>query len=138
MLKKIHSNRDPASTLSGEIKKEFGHYFAGAARALARCLGLYPRLFFAGMILALAGSFILSFTVFRLQDKQVVATKNAIGPASEGFERISLASEQILESIRLKRLIDSLSGKNGLSQQDSIALNSALDRLRQINKPSNK
>lgn len=138
MLKKIHSNREPGTSLYGEIKKEFGHYFAGAAKSLAGCLRCYPRLFYATMILVLASSLILSFTVFRLQGKPAAAGSRATSPAGEGFERISHASAQILETMKLKQLIDSLTAKKILSEKDTLALDSALDRLREINKPLNQ
>ncbi|MDB5143366.1 MAG: hypothetical protein JWQ66_2079 [Mucilaginibacter sp.] len=137
MLKKIHSNRDHRDTIYSEVRKEFGVYFKIAGNSIKRCLGSYPRFFFGLMTLLLITSMFLSFTVFRHRDKVAPVTKKAINPVGDGFDRIMRASEQLRETIELKRLVDSISSKKLLSEKDSVALDSALDRLREINKPSN-
>jgi hypothetical protein len=137
MLKKIHSNRNPKDTLYSEIFKEFNAYFTRAGNLIRRFLGSYPRFFFGLMIVLLLASAILSFTIFRHPDKTSPVKKKAINPVGDGFDRILRASEQIHQTIVLKRIVDSISGKTVLTSQDSVTLDSALDRLREINKPSN-
>jgi hypothetical protein len=137
MLKKIHSNRDPRDTLYSEVVKEFSAYFTIAGNSFKRCLGSYPKFFYGLMIVLLITSLLLSFTVFRQPEKVTPVQKKAINPVGEGFDRILRASEQLRETITLKRLVDSISSKKLLTGKDSIALDSALDRLREINKPSN-
>jgi len=82
-------------------------------------------------------SLVLSFTVFRHPEKVVAEKKKAVNPVGEGFDRILRASEQLRQTIALKRLVDSISSKKTLTAKDSTALDSALDRLREISKPSN-
>jgi hypothetical protein len=135
MLKRIHSNRDNRDTLYSEVRKEFGIYFVIAGNAFKRFLGSYPRFFYGLMIALLLSSMILSFTVFRHPDKSVPPVKKAVNPVGEGFDRIMHASEQIRQTITLKHWVDSLSSKKVLTGKDSVALDSALDRLRAINKP---
>ena len=137
MLKKIHSNRDPRDTLYSEIRKEFGAYFKIAGNSCKRWLGSYPRFFYGLMIVLLITSLFLSFTIFRYPDKVTPVKKKAVNPVGEGFDRIMRASEQIRQTIALKHLVDSISSKTNLTEKDSTALDSALDRLREINKPSN-
>lgn len=137
MLKKIHSNRDPRDTLYSEVRKEFGAYFTVAGNACKHWLGSYPRFFYGLMIAALVASLILSFTLFRHPDKVNPVRVKAINPVGEGFDRIMRASEQIRQTILLKHMVDSITSKKILTGKDSVALDSALDRLKEINKPSN-
>lgn len=137
MLRKIHSNRDNRDTLYSEVRKEFSVYFTSLSAFFKRCLGTYPRLFFGLMIALLMTSLVLSFTVFRHPEKVVAEKKKAVNPVGEGFDRILRASEQLRQTIALKRLVDSISSKKTLTAKDSTALDSALDRLREISKPSN-
>lgn len=137
MLRKIHSNRDNRDTLYSEVRKEFSVYFTSLSVFFKRCLGAYPRLFYGLMIAMLMTSLVLSFTVFRHPEKVVAEKKKAVNPVGEGFDRILRASEQLRQTIALKRLVDSISSKKTLTAKDSTALDSALDRLREISKPSN-
>ncbi|MGY4539965.1 hypothetical protein ACVW0P_004406 [Mucilaginibacter sp. UYNi724] len=133
MWRKIHSNRDPRDTLFSEIKKEFQPYFTKAAGRFRLAATNYPRLFFGGMIVALLISIALSFTVFRQSEKVVaVMVKPHGNPATDGFEQIMQATGKLRETIRLKRLVDSLTAKKQLSNADTLLLDSALDRLQQI------
>jgi hypothetical protein len=137
MLKKIHSDRDPQDTLYSEVVKEFGAYFTIAGNSFKRCLGSCPRFFYGLMVTLLIISLILSFTVFRHPDNAIPVKQQVINPIGDGFNRMMRASEQIRQTIKLKRLVDSISSKKLLTEKDSSALESALDQLREINKPSN-
>jgi hypothetical protein len=138
MLKKIHSNRNPKDTLYSEVRNEFGAYFTLAGNSLQRCLHCYPRLFYGLMTVLLLASLVLSFTVFRQPDKLKSPALKAMSPVRDGFDKIMLTSERLRETIALKRVIDSIATKNKLTAKDSVVLDSALDRLREINKPSKR
>ncbi|MFD2146296.1 hypothetical protein [Mucilaginibacter antarcticus] len=55
-----------------------------------------------------------------------------INPVEDGFSQIMQATGNIRETMRLKILVDSLTGKKQLSREDSTLLDSALDRLSKI------
>jgi hypothetical protein len=134
MFRKIHSNRDPRDTLYSELKKEFGSYFVIMGNAGKRLADAYPKLLFAGMVVLLAASLTLSFFVFRgsVQEKPPVAVK--VNPIADGFNHISEVTDNIRETLRLKKLVDSISMKKDLTAEDSTALDSALVRLSQLRK----
>lgn len=133
MWRKIHSNRDPRDTLFSELKKEFQPYVLKGAARFRSAAATYPRLFFAGMIVALLISLALSFTVFRQPDKVVTSVpKLRANPAADGFDQIMQATVKMRETIKLKHLVDSLTAKKQLSNADTLLLDSALDRLQQI------
>jgi hypothetical protein len=135
MLKRIHSNRDPRDTLYSEIRKEFSTYFQLAGEGGKRVLGRYPKFAFTVMIVVLITSAALSFTLFRHREKpNPVAAKAVISPVSDGFSRIMDAANGIKETMVLKKMVDSLTGKKQLNARDSLTLDSALDRLRVITK----
>ena len=132
MWKRIHSNRDPRDTLYSEIHKEFGSYFSIVGDAVKRLAVAYPKFLFGCMICLLVLSFGLSFTVFRHPETVKVAAVKKVSPLENGFSQIMQATGNIRETIRLKKLVDSLSAKKELTTADSTLLDSALDRLSRI------
>lgn len=132
MWRKIHSNRDPRDTLYSEIHKEFGSYFAIAGNAAKRLVGAYPKFFWGCMIFLMTLSFVLSFTVFRKPEKANTAVIKKVNPVEDGFSQILQATGNIRETMKLKKLVDSLTAKKQLSVEDSTLLDSALDRLSKI------
>jgi len=132
MWKKIHSNRDPRDTLYSEIRKEFGAYFSIAGDAGQRLIGAYPRYFFGCMIILMATSLVLSFTVFHHPEKSKITVVKKVNPVEDGFNQIMQATGNIRETMKLKKVVDSLTAKKQLSAEDSTLLDSALDRLSKI------
>lgn len=132
MWKRIHSNRDPRDTLYSEIHKEFGNYFTTAGNFGKRFTRAYPRFFFGCMLFIMAASMVLSFTVFRQPENKQAITVNKVNPVQDGFDQIMQATGNIRETMRLKKLVDSLTAKRQLSGEDSTLLDSALDRLSTI------
>ena len=132
MWRKIHSNRDPGDTLYSEIHKEFGTYFNIAENTGRRLAAAYPKFFLGCMIIVMALSMLLSFTVFRHPEKAKVTAVKKVNPVEDGFNQIIQATGNIRETMKLKKLVDSLAAKKILSGKDSISLDSALDRLSKI------
>lgn len=130
MWKRIHSNRDPRDTLYSELRKEFSTYFNRGGAVLNQALGQYPKFFFGVMVLAMAVSLVLSFTLFRDRETVAVDTpRHQVNPVQDGFSQIMEATDRIRESLRLKQQVDSISAKKQLSTADSLFLVSALTRL---------
>jgi hypothetical protein len=138
MFKRIHSNRDPQDTVFSELKKEYQAYFDRAGNCWRSFLTRYPKFLFGSMIFLMVISLALSFTVFRLRDapvKAAVAARQKVPvPVTNDFSRIIQAGAALKETIVLKRLIDSVTAKPALTRSDSLALETALDRLQQLNK----
>lgn len=132
MWRKIHSNRDPRDTLYSEIHKEFGSYFGIAGNLIRRLSRAYPKFLFGAMITLLSLSLVLSFTLFRQPEKSKTTVTKKVNPVEDGFTQIMQVTENIRETMRLKKLVDSLTAKRQLSVQDSTLLDSALDRLSKI------
>ena len=88
--------------------------------AIRRWTGAYPRFFYGLMLALLLASALLSFTVFRHPDKVAPAKPQSVGQPGDGFDRILRASEQLHETIALKRLVDSISTKKVLSQKTAL------------------
>ena len=136
MWKRIRSNRDPRDTLYSELRKEFDSYFIIAGNAIKTFSGLYPRVLFGCMIALIVCSAALSFTFFRHPEERVHRQQTTIG-TEDGLGQISRVSGAIIESIRLRNLVDSLSLKKQLSSADSALLDSTLDRLTRLRKSLN-
>ena len=132
MWKRIHSNRDPRDTLYSEIRKEFGTCFSIAGNAGQRLVVTYPRFFFGCMIVLMATSLVLSFTVFHHPEKSKITVVKKVNPVEDGFNQIMQATGNIRETMKLKKVVDSLTAKRQLSAEDSTLLDSALDRLSKI------
>ncbi|RFZ91077.1 hypothetical protein D0C36_19230 [Mucilaginibacter conchicola] len=135
MWRKIHSNRDPRDTLFSELCREFKPRLSGLLAAAKKLIHKRPKVFFALMLMMLFLSVVLSFTAFRQHDQPVsVHYKHQPEVISDGFSRIAETAEKLNETIRLKRVVDSLTAKKQLSTADSLRLNSVLNRLEQIQK----
>ena len=135
MFRKIHSNRDPNDTLMREIRKEFSAYFSKAGRVSRTILERRPRMTYSVMVLLLTGSLVISFVFVRHSDKPKAGPVIAkVSPMADGFSQIIRAGEKLKMTISLKRFVDSLSSKKNLTAKDSLALDSALDRLQAIQK----
>lgn len=132
MWKRIHSNRDPRDTLYSEIHKEFNGYFNKAGAGCKRLGTAYPKFFFGSMVVLMSISLVLSFTVFRHPEPKKITVTRQVNPVADGFDQILLATGNIRETIKLKKLVDSLTAKKQLSAADSTLLDSALDRLSKI------
>jgi len=133
MWKKIHSNRHPQDTLYSQVRKEFSPYFEKAGSSFRRFLQKFPGWIFGLMVLLLALSIVLTFTLFRHPDqKKQPELKTTVHPLHDGFDQILQAGAQLKETIRLKKTVDSISAKKHLSANDSIGLVQALDSLRKI------
>jgi len=139
MFRKIRSNRDPRDTVWTELRREFGPHFGKAKTSLAANANNHSKFIFWMMVINIALSAILSFTVFRHPDdaprkKQPV---KILAPVSDGFSQAMQATQALSEMLHLKKAIDSLSGKQQLTAQDSVTLEKALDRFQQLNKQFN-
>ncbi|QEC74604.1 hypothetical protein [Mucilaginibacter ginsenosidivorax] len=132
MWKKIHSNRDPRDTLYSEICKEFGPYFTMVSNVGKRLAASYPKFLFGAMIFLMALSLVLSFTIFRHPDKAKINALKKVNPVEEGFDQIMQATGNVRETLRLKKMVESISAKKQLTGADSALLDSALDRLSKI------
>jgi hypothetical protein len=135
MWRRIHSNRDPRETLYRELRKEFAGYFDVVGVFSKRVFERWPKFIFSVMVIAMAASLILTFTLLRhpepMQGKAVKPIPNP-DPVQDGFGKIMQTAGQIRETIALKHLVDSITAKRQLSAPDSLALDSALSRLQQI------
>jgi hypothetical protein len=138
MFRKIHSNRDPGVTVWAELRREFSNYYTAAGKRSKSVLEKKPRLTYSLMVLLMASSFVISFTLFRHRDKP--KSKTAIvrsSPVEDGFSQIMRAGQKLKMTLALKNFVDSLSSKNPLTAKDSLKLDSALDRLQSIQKSIN-
>ena len=133
MWKKIRSNRSPEDTLYSEIRREFSPYFEKAGDGLFVLLQKFPKGIFGLMVVIMAASFVLTFTIFRHpESKTQPVTKITMQPLHNGFDEILRTGAQLKETIRLKKIVDSISIKQHLSASDSISLVQALDSLQKI------
>jgi len=139
MFRKIHSNRDPRDTVFTELKREFSPHFSRARTGLKSAANNHSKFLFWMMVINIALSAILSFTVFRHPDDapQKKQPVKILAPVSDGFGQAMQATQALSEMLRLKKAIDSLSGKQQLTTQDSATLEKALDRFQQLNKQFN-
>jgi hypothetical protein len=140
MFKKIHSNRTPGVTVFGEVKKEFSIYFVKFEKWCQSLADRYPEFLFRLMILLMAVSLILSFTVFRNKDtsseEKMVSVKKV--PLNTGFDQIINTGTALKTTIRLKAEVDSLTAQKSLTLADSMQLEKDLDQLREISKQFSK
>ncbi|MGZ3943309.1 MAG: hypothetical protein ACXVJB_00130 [Mucilaginibacter sp.] len=139
MFRKIRSNRDPRDTLLTELRREFAPHFGKAKTLLRSAADSHPKFLFWMMVINITLSAVLSFTVFRHPNNKVPekAVVKILAPVSDGFSQAMQATQALSEMLRMKKAIDSLSGKKQLTIQDSATLEKALDRLQQLNKQFN-
>jgi hypothetical protein len=135
MFRKIHSSRDPRDTLANELKKEFRPYLETASKRLRVGAERCPKLLFGVMVVGIVISAALSFTLFRPAGEVPRARPQLTktDPVSAGFDRLLEAGTALKEMIAIKKQIDSLSAKKVLSEQDSVALDKALDKFQTLN-----
>lgn len=139
MFRKIHSNRDPKDTLFSELQKEFAVYLDRIAFSITGFLKMNPNLVYTLMLLFLAASMVLSFTILRHREQQPGVSANVmVNPVSDGFGRILETGTALKESIRLKAQIETLIAKDTLTKADSLYLGKAIDRLHQLSIPYEK
>lgn len=133
MFRKIHSNRDPDTTILKEVRKEFAPYFDKVQTGFRRIAQHYPRFLFVMMVINITLSVILVTTVFKRKgDPPKQKAVHLAAPLAGGFDRIRAAGDALRETIRLKHGIDSLTHLKSLSHTDSAALVNDLDSLRRI------
>jgi len=135
MFKKIHSNRDPRDTLYSELIKEFSVYVDKGNGAFKSLICGYPKFIFGLMIALLAASLILAVALHHKMvppDKAAKAPKAQPAPVSAGFDNIMAAGNALKQTIRLRRQVDSITGKKTLTKADSLLLLHDLDSLQHI------
>jgi hypothetical protein len=135
MFKKIHSNRDPRDTLYSELKKEFSVYVDKGTVVFKSMICGYPRFVFGLMIALLIASLTLAVALHHkiLPEKKVATTsKNGTPPVNEGFDNIMAAGMALKQTIRLRRQVDSITARKGLTKSDSLTLLRDLDSLQHI------
>jgi len=139
MFRKIRSNRDPRDTVFTELKREFSPHFSKARTGLKSAADNHSRFLFWMMVINLSLSAVLSFTVLRhpADTSKKKTPVKILAPVSDGFGQAMQATRALSEMLHLKKAIDSLSGKNQLTAQDSATLEKALDRFQQLNKQFN-
>jgi hypothetical protein len=142
MFKKIHSNREPGTSVYRELKKEFGTYFDWVEACVRRIATNYPQQVFALMVFAMVVSMVLSFTYFRT--KELENGKTAIRQGNYNQRPVTMTGQfgQLMETtallqetLELKKHIEAILSKKKLAPADSAELVKALDRLRIIQKP---
>ena len=144
MFKKIHSNRDPKTTIYSELKKEFSPYFNSFGEKTNIILTNYPKQIFGVMVGLILISFILSFTIFNGDGKNKASRREVlkkanitpsklIAPPNDGLNSIIETTGKLKETIRLKEQINTIIAKQQLTKEDSTVLEQALNQLQQIN-----
>jgi len=85
------------------------------------------------MVVAIIASAALSFTIFRQSgDSGHKKPVKILEPVNSSIDRIMETGDAIRQMLALKKQIDSLSSKKVLTASDSVALEHALDRFRQL------
>ena len=139
MFRKIHSNRDPNSTIYSEIKNEFKIYFECCYQKITQILERKPKTSIGVMVMLMALSIIISF--FILSNKKPpektgkTVSGNKVNTVSDGFRQILSTAATIKQGLALKHQIDSLANLRKLTTKDSQTLINELDKLHQLNKP---
>jgi hypothetical protein len=136
MFKRIHSNRDPNSTLWKELHREFRKYFEKTGRNFGKICVSYPRVLFGLMILLLFSSAILSFTIFRRPatrvKSKVVLAKQPVRTIDDGFSQIMSTGIALKHTLDLKKNVEAILAKGRLNHTDSVTLESTLDSLQHL------
>lgn len=140
MFRRIHSKRNPKDTLYTELKREFSPHFRKAGAHMKTASSKHARLIFWLMVINIALSVLLSFTVFHHPESPELAKKplKVLSPVTTGFGQLMETSDALREMLQLKRNIDSLSAKKQLGAKDSVSLENALDRFQQLDKKFNQ
>jgi len=143
MFRKMHSNRDPRDTLFKEIKKEFAPHFEKSGKWLRSFSSLHPKFIFTAMVIAMLSSLIIALMLPRLRredrpsvalQRQKMTPMKITQPLNSGLDQILDLAAEIKERMMLEKIADSLILKKSLTKQDSITLETALDRIQEIKK----
>lgn len=129
MFKRIHSNRDPGTTVYSEIRREFAVYLTKIRRAGQAFIKAHPRTTFVTMLVSLIASGVLCFTIERNHEPPKPSPK-----FSPGISKLESTLAAIHWTMRIRNEVDSLATKEKLSHQDSLILENDLDSLSQFNK----
>ena len=142
MFRKIHSNREPGTSVYQEIKKEFGIYFDRGEGYVRKVTTNYPNQVYAVMVFAMVVSIGLSFTYFRNQKGETTRLSSPAlelnrrpAPITGQLSQLLETTSLLKETLELKRHINGILSKEELTPTDSMELVKALDRLRIIQKP---
>jgi hypothetical protein len=141
MFKKLHSNRDPANTVFTEIRKEFAVYFSKAGNGLKKILQQYPKQIYAGMLILMLTSAVISFTIGKNEPAKSQLLKTStkrMKPVRDGFGGILETGKALRQTLALKDEIEVMLSKDTLTSTDSLRLEKALDELQIINKSLEK
>lgn len=135
MFPKIHSNRDPRATISGELRKEFAFYIDRMAKKAHGIIIKYPRQSFAIMVASILISGILAFTVMRQgQAKPLPAIPQVSAQATAGIGQIMTMTSGLETLLALRASVDSLLKKDKLTAKDSLTLKKALETITVVQK----
>jgi hypothetical protein len=140
MLQKIRSNRDPEKTIWSELRPIVAPYFSKANAGFSSVLKKQGKVIYAGMVVVIIVSAILSFTVFSTTDNPLdnpLPSTTGIQSPHRKEENLLPKIEMLQSTLMLRKSIDSLLSKKVLTHQDSLSLVSAITKLEAIEKQIN-
>ncbi|WP_431293351.1 hypothetical protein [Pedobacter sp. P26] len=129
MFRKIHSKNSPG--LGAALMDAFGsRAYAFGVRFCSVCQQ-HPKKIYSLMVLLMAGSLVLCFSIMRLDDP--VYTKNITKPikaASGTTANIGITIDKLQQVMALQAELQALSKKQSLTRQDSIRFAEMLKEIR--------
>lgn len=140
MFQKIRSNRDPEKTIWSEVHPIVSPYFSKANAGFSSILKKEGKVIYAGMIVLIIVSTVLSFFVLDTPDNPLdkpLPSATGIQNPHQREENLLPKIDMLQSTLMLRKSIDSLLSKKVLTHQDSLSLVSAITKLEAIEKQLN-
>ncbi|MFD2285976.1 hypothetical protein GJU39_01415 [Pedobacter petrophilus] len=109
-------------TVFSELRNEFSELIGRHWATLSRYFVKYPKVIFAGMVILMVSSFLLCFTLFRIENKKSPVEKKAILKVESGLTEIGATVSRLQRTLELREALKVLLAKDSLNSQDSLLM----------------
>ncbi|MCX2575738.1 hypothetical protein [Pedobacter sandarakinus] len=124
------------TTVFSELRNEFSDLIEHLLASISGFFKKYPKVIFSSMVLLLASSFLLCFTLLRMESKAPIE-KKALLKVEGGLSEIGTTLSKLKRTLEIREALKVLLTKETLNSQDSLLMVSMVAELERAGQTKN-
>lgn len=117
------------TTVFSELRNEFSDLIEHLLASISGFFKKYPKVIFSSMVLLLGSSFLLCFTLLRMDSKKAPLEKKALLKVESGLSEIGTTVSKLKRTLEIREALKVLLAKETLNSQDSLLMVSMVAEL---------
>jgi len=119
-------------TILSELKNEFAAQISCLRSSSSRFFSQYPKATFSAMVLLMACSLLLCFTLLRTTPQKPALENKALSNIGHGLSEIGTTVNSLEKALEMRAALKTLLAKDSLTSADSVLMANMVSELEKI------